>query len=160
MDVAEYYFYLLFQAARHRDLYFDGELAPIGLNLAQWRSLAIVRRLESCTMTALARYSTIERTTLTRAVDQLVGRGLIERSVPDRDRRKVTLVLTDLGKSVYGQAVAILKDRNQELLADVDPQRLREAARVLQQALRKLAGEGELATDLLNFGAAKTPSTA
>jgi DNA-binding MarR family transcriptional regulator len=154
----EYFFYLLFQAARQRDLFFDRELAPVGLNLAQWRSLAIIRRLESCTMTALARYSTVERTTLTRAIDQLVSRGLIDRSVPDRDRRQVNLRLTDQGKSTYSQAVAILKDRNQQVLADVDPKRLREATRVLQETLLKLTGDDDLATDLLNFGVVSTGS--
>ena len=154
----EYFFYLLFQAARQRDLFFDRELAPVSLNLAQWRSLAIIRRLESCTMTALARYSTVERTTLTRAVDQLVSRGLIDRSVPDRDRRQVNLVLTELGKTIYSQAVTILKDRNQEVLAEVDPKRLREATRVLQEVLLKLTGEGDLAVDLLNFGTVSAAS--
>lgn len=148
----EYFFYLLFQAARQRDLFFDRELAPVGLNLAQWRSLAIIRRLESCTMTALARYSTVERTTLTRAVDQLVSRGLIDRSVPNRDRRQVNLSLTEHGKTIYSQAVTILRVRNQEVLAEVDPKRLRDATRVLQEVLLKLTGEGDLAVDLLNFG--------
>ena len=148
----EYFFYLLFQAARQRDLFFARELEPVGLNLPQWRSLAIIRRMESCTMTALARYSSVERTTLTRSVDQLVARGLIDRSVPDRDRRQVNLRLTALGKEIYSQAVAILKDRNQQVLEDVDPKRLREATRVLQEVLMKLTDEGDLATDLLNFG--------
>ena len=152
LGAPEYFFYVLFQAARQRDLYFDRALEPVGLNIAQWRSLAIVRRLESCTMTALARYSTVERTTLTRAVDQLVGRGLVDRSVPDRDRRQVNLALTDLGKTIYGQAVEILKERNQAVLADVDPERLREATRVLQETLLKLTGDDRLAADLLNFG--------
>ncbi|THD59928.1 MarR family transcriptional regulator [Phenylobacterium sp.] len=156
----EYFFYLLFQAARQRDLFFDRELAPVGLNLAQWRSLAIIRRLESCTMTALARFSTIDRTTLTRAVDQLVTRGVVERIVPDRDRRQINLQLTTHGKTVYSQAVEILKDRNRRVLSEVDPKRLREATRVLQEALLKLAGEGELAIDLLNFGATAPPEEA
>jgi DNA-binding MarR family transcriptional regulator len=150
----EYFFYLLFQAARQRDLFFDRELAPIGLNLAQWRSLAIVRRLETCTMTSLARYSTVERTTLTRAVDQLVGRGLVDRTTPVRDRRQVNLSLTDHGKDVYRQAVEVLKDRNQEVLEGVDPARLRDAARVLQITLQKLTGDSDLASDILNFGRA------
>jgi len=155
----EYFFYLLFQAARQRDLFFDRELAPVGLNLAQWRSLAIIRRLDSCTMTALARFSTVDRTTLTRAVDQLVERGLIGRSTSDRDRRQVNLLLTEAGKTVYSQAVAILKVRNAAVLSEVDPRRLRDATRVLQETLLKLTGEGDLAIDLLNFGTAPPPAS-
>src|ERR1700761_1752722 len=59
----EYFFYLLFQASRQRDLQFDRVLKPAGLTVALWRSLAIIRRLDGCTISQLARYSTVERTT-------------------------------------------------------------------------------------------------
>jgi DNA-binding MarR family transcriptional regulator len=152
LGAPEYFFYLLFQAARQRDGFFAKALKPAGLNLAQWRSLAIIRRLEVCTMSSLARYSTVERTTLTRAVDQLVARGVVSRWTPDQDRRQVNLALTDLGEVTYGKAVAILKERNQWVLEDIDPQRLRDATRVLQESLRRLVDDDELALDLITFG--------
>ena len=155
----EYFFYLLFQAARQRDLQFDQDLAPTGLNLAQWRSLAIIRRLEACTMGLLARYSTIDRTTLTRSVDQLVARGLVERWTPERDRRQVNLALSDLGEETYSKAVAILRERNQAVLGDVDPARLREATRVLQTALANLVHDQTLSDDLITFGRTGTAGT-
>jgi DNA-binding MarR family transcriptional regulator len=149
---ADYFFYLVFQAARRRDEFCDRVLKPIGLNVAQWRSLAIIRRLEVCTMTALARYSTVERTTLTRAVDQLVGRGFVVRTVPPRDRRQVTLALTDDGEAIYRQAVAILLASNQTIIGGIDPERLRDTIQVLSIALEGLVGGGDAAADLLNFG--------
>lgn len=149
---ADYFFYLLFQAARQRDLFCDRVLKPIGLNVAKWRSLAIIRRLEVCTMTALARYSTVERTTLTRAVDQLVSRGIVARSTPERDRRQVNLSLTDAGEDLYQEAIAILFEGNQAVLADVDAVRLEDASEVLRSALEKLVGQRDVAADLMNFG--------
>ena len=149
---SEYFFYLLFQVARQRDLYCDKALAACGLNMAQWRSLAIVRRMEICTMSSLARYSTIERTTLTRAVDQLVGRGLVERWVPESDRRQVNLSLSELGEQAFAQGAAILDPHNVHLLRDEAPSQMRHAMAVLQNTLRKLAGNEVLAADLLNFG--------
>lgn len=150
----EYFFYLLFQAARQRDLQFNRTLKPSGLNVALFRSLAIIRRLEACTMSRLALFSTIERTTLTRSVDQLVARGLVVRSIPGHDRRQVNLALTDLGEATYLGAVQAMKAMNADLLAEVGPERLREVTRVLQHALRELAGSDELAEDLLSFGRA------
>jgi DNA-binding MarR family transcriptional regulator len=148
----EYFFYLLFQAVRQRDQQFDRLLKPTGLNLAQWRSMAIIRRLEACTMSSLARYSAVERTTLTRAVDQLVRRGLVGRWTPEHDRRRVNLLLTDEGEAIYRQAIAIIKDLNATVLEDADPDRLRDATRLLQTVLRKLTGADALAMDLLTFG--------
>jgi DNA-binding MarR family transcriptional regulator len=152
LGASEYFFYLLFQVARQRDLFCDKALAPCGLNMAQWRSLAIIRRMEVCTMSSLARYSTIERTTLTRAVDQLVGRGLVERWVPESDRRQVNLSLSELGHQAFGHGAAILDPHNLHLLQDEPPAQLRHAMTVLQNTLRKLAGNEVLAADLLNFG--------
>ncbi|HEY3949182.1 MarR family transcriptional regulator [Phenylobacterium sp.] len=154
LGAPEYFFYLVFQTARQRDLQFDRILKPAGLTVALWRSLAIIRRLDGCTMSQLARYSTVERTTLSRAVDQLVMRGFIQRSVPGHDRRQVILALTDLGEETYIRAVAILKEFNAGLLADVEHERLRDVTRVLQHALRKITGDDALATDLLTFGRA------
>lgn len=148
----EYFFYLLFQAQRQRDIALDRRLAPVGLNLAQWRTLAIIRWIEDCTMTQLARYSTVDRTTLTRAVDQLVDRGMIERWTPDRDRRQVNLALTDQGEAVYGQAVAIMIGHNVQVLDGVDSARLRDAARVLQITLMRLVDDPDLGEDLVTFG--------
>jgi DNA-binding MarR family transcriptional regulator len=154
LGASEYFFYLLFQVARQRDLFCDKALAPCGLNMAQWRSLAIVRRMEVCTMSSLARYSTIERTTLTRAVDQLVTRGLITRWVPESDRRQVNLSLSELGEAAFVQGAAILDPHNVHLLKDEAPTQMRHAMGVLQNTLRKLAGNEVLAADLLNFGGA------
>ena len=154
LGAPEYFFYLLFQAARQRDLYFDRALAPTGLNLAQWRSLAIIRRLDDCTMSRLARYSAVERTTLTRSVDQLVARELVERWTPEKDRRQVNLALTEFGEATYAKAVAILKRCNADALADIPPDRLRSATRVLQTTLARLVPDEALARDLVSFGGA------
>ena len=149
---AEYFFYLLFQAQRQRDLSLDRALAPTGLNIARWRSLAIVRRIDDCTMTQLARYSTIDRTTLTRAVDQLVERGLLDRWTPDRDRRQVLLALTELGEQTYARAVQLMKRHNVRAVEGVDPKALRTAARVLREVLPNLMDNPALAEDLSTFG--------
>jgi DNA-binding MarR family transcriptional regulator len=149
---AEYFFYLLFQTQRQRDLALDKALTPTGLNIARWRTLAIVRRIEDCTMTLLARYSTIERTTLTRTVDQLVARGLLERWTPDKDRRQVRLALTEFGETTYGRAVDILKTHNAAALDGVEAASLRQSARVMRRVLRQLVADPALGQDLASFG--------
>jgi len=148
----DYFFYLLYQAADQRDRSFEIALSSVGLNLAQWRTLAVVRRIANCTMSAVARYSAVERTTLTRTADQLVERGLIERWVPANDRRLVNLAVTEAGEAIYAQAVALMKDRNRRTLQSINPKRLREATRVLQEALQGIVEDEALATDLLSFG--------
>ena len=103
-------------------------------------------------MTLLARYSTIERTTLTRTVDQLVARGLLERWTPDKDRRQVRLALTEFGETTYGRAVDILKTHNAAALDGVEAASLRQSARVMRRVLRQLVADPALGQDLASFG--------
>jgi DNA-binding MarR family transcriptional regulator len=152
LGAPEYFFHLLFQAAHRRDILSDNSLEAVGLNLMQWRVLAVIRRIENCTMTGLARYSGSERTTLTRTVDQLVERELVARWVPENDRRLVNLAVTEAGEMHYAQAAALMRARNDRSLAKITPKRLREATRVLQQLLQGIVEDDDVARDLLSFG--------
>ena len=148
----EYLFYLLFHAARGRDLHFERALRRAGLNVARWRALAVIRRMGECTMTELALYSTIDRTTLTRAVDQLAAQGLVDRTVPHRDRRKVCLSLTPAGEALYAKAVPLLLAGNAELLQGCSEVEIRSAARLLQAAIRRMTDDPKTADLVIDFG--------
>jgi DNA-binding MarR family transcriptional regulator len=155
LDVAEHLFYLLFHTVRRRDINFDKAIGHTGLTLARWRTLAIIRQLDRCTMKDLARFSAVDRTTLTRTADQLVDEALVSRSVPQSDRRQVLLQLTEEGERLYQRGVAILMPFNRDLLAGLGERRQREVARALQVILRNLAGDD--ADDLIAFARASAP---
>ena len=149
--VPEYFFYLLFQTARRKDFAFDAAFKSLNINNARARTLGIIRRVEGCTMNALARLSAIDRTTLTREVDHLVDDGYVLRTVPADDRRRVLLTLTEKGEALYQQAMPMLTAFNRRALGDVDPERLRDAARLLQALLRNLVDEPEQAEEVITF---------
>jgi DNA-binding MarR family transcriptional regulator len=152
LGVTEYFFYLLFLTARYRDLTLDGVLARSGLNVARWRTLAVIRRIENCTMSQLARFAAVDRTTLTRSVDQLVAQGLVERWTPNRDRRLVNLALSETGSQVYDLAVKAMMASNARAMTGLSEEDLRQAARTFQAVLRNLADDRRMAEDLLSFG--------
>ena len=152
LGAAEYFFYLQFQIARQRDLFFDQAVTDTGLNLHRWRTLAVIRRIENCSMKDLALYRAIDRTTLTRAVDQLVAQGLVERWSPSRDRRRVNVALSAKGEEVYSAAVATLLRQNAAMLQGVDDETLRATVRVLQQVVRNLVADPLSAEKLLAYG--------
>jgi DNA-binding MarR family transcriptional regulator len=152
LGTSEYFFYLLYLSARQRDLAFDKVLEPLGLTTTRWRTLAIIRRIKPCAMSTLARFSTIERTTLTRAVDQLVEQGLVLRWVPAHDRRQVCLALTEAGEAAYMSTIASLLEFNRRNLEGIGGDQMREANRILQTVLSNIVTDEEVATDLLTFG--------
>lgn len=151
LDVPEYFFYLLFQAVRRRDAAFERALAPLDLSLFQWRAISTVRRFGACAMSELSAFTAVDRTTLTRAVDQLVRRGLIARETPANDRRQVRLSLTTDGQAVYDQAVEQLLHFNRDALKGVDETRRREISRGLATIVRNLAPDDDTAEALIRF---------
>ena len=89
LDLTSYVFHLFTVVARHREVRLEAELKRVGLNLSRHRALGVILALEPCTMSELAEYAAVDRTTLTRTVDQLVDAGLVERATPREDRRQV-----------------------------------------------------------------------
>ena len=152
LDVPEYFFYLLFQAQRRRDITFDAALADGGLNINRWRTLSVIQRLHDCTMKDLAGFTAIDRTTLTRSVDQLVEQGLVNRSTPPGDRRKVVLTLTETGESFFQAAIGMLDDFNRAALRGVSKERQLVVMDVLQTVVRNLCAEEDQAEEILTFG--------
>ena len=116
LDLTSYVFHLFAVVGRHREARLEAELKPIGLNLARHRALSVILALEPCTMSELAEYSAVDRTTLTRTVDQLVDAGLVERATPREDRRQVVLTLTDEGRRICRRSLRAIFKVSRELL--------------------------------------------
>lgn len=148
----EYLFYLVSQTARQRELRFDRGAASLGLSLTRLRTLAVIRRIENCSMNDLALFTGVDRTTLTRAVDQLVRDGLVERWSPARDRRRVNVALSAKGEALHADAFKRLAMANRGALDKLGEAEIRQAARVLQQVLRAVMEDPLEAEKLLDYG--------
>jgi DNA-binding MarR family transcriptional regulator len=72
---------------------FDMRARELGLTRAQWRVLARLRRREGINQRDLAEILEIENITLTRHIDRLEDKGLVERRRDPTDRRAWNLYL-------------------------------------------------------------------
>ena len=151
-DVASYFFHLSVAIARYRDAELEKRLRPLKLNVSRYRALNVVGRLEPCTMSELARFSAVDRTTMTRIVDQLVADGLMIRTAAPRDRRQVVLVLTPKGAAASTAALREVRASNQAALAGVPEETLRTAIRAKRRIVGNLVDDEILAERLLLFG--------
>jgi DNA-binding MarR family transcriptional regulator len=91
------------------------ELAHHGLTLAHWVLLTALWRQDGMTVGELARYYKSDNTVLTRTLDRMAERGLIERRPDPEDRRAVRVHLTEEAKGL-SHLVDFYKDINQALL--------------------------------------------
>ena len=157
-EAPTYLFHLLVAIDRQRDLRLEERMRSLGLTVQRYRAIGVIARLAPCTMSELADYSVVERTTMTRIIDQLVVEGLVERNSTTADRRKVLLTLTPAGQDLYGRAVQIIVDLNREMVSGLSPSAQDAVILAEETMLRNLVLEPGLADRLMHFR--RDPKTA
>ncbi len=143
--------YLLYQVHRRREAAITEALETGGLPLTIWRMLLALQRMQPCTMNALARYATVERTALTRVLDQMVKQGLALRSTPPEDRRQVLVTLTPAGMEAFEEGRRIVTRWNRRALGGMSTERLETLRDTLNDFLLSMIPDQELAGDIVIF---------
>lgn len=88
----------------------DAQLAVHGVTAVQWVPLFLLLKSGRSTVAALSRQIDIDPGAITRALNRLETKGLIQRQRCDQDRRVVHVILTDTGREVAKQVPAVLAD--------------------------------------------------
>jgi DNA-binding MarR family transcriptional regulator len=149
--VDDYVLHLLAAIHQFRDSTLDNALRGLGLNVGRYRVLGVLNRFGASTMTELANFTAMQRTTLTRIADHLVARGWVERRGEARDRRQVILELTDPGRETYRKALGIVFELNGKLLDAVPEEDARSTARVLIRVVENLAPNRLARDSIIHF---------
>jgi DNA-binding MarR family transcriptional regulator len=137
--VEHYLLHLLVGCCRFRDASLNILLREFDLNVGTFRMLAMLHHRGITTMSDASLLMSVDRTTLTRAVDRLVVRDFVVRTFSDRDRRKVMLELTYRGEDMYFDCLTEIKDRNVMMLSGISEDEQRSAARVLLKLVANVA---------------------
>jgi MarR family transcriptional regulator for hemolysin len=95
--------FLLHDVARLLRKRFEQKARQLGLTRSQWQAIAYLANNEGIHQAALADLLDLEPITLTRILDRLAERGLIERRQHPTDRRTRLLYLTDAARPLLGQ---------------------------------------------------------
>jgi DNA-binding MarR family transcriptional regulator len=89
----------------------------LDLSLTQWRVLAIVGMGAPATARDVVRKTGLDKGGISRAVADLLGRGLLEKQPSVADKRARPLSLTATGRRLYGQGLQAASARNDALMA-------------------------------------------
>lgn len=114
--------FLLGDVSRLLRMRFDQRARDLDLTRAQWRVLAQLRRRQGINQTALADILDIENITLTRHIDRLELKGLVERQPDPNDRRARTLHLKTKANFVLGEMRSLSEQTREEALAGISPE--------------------------------------
>jgi len=74
---------------------------------------------------------------VTRIVDKLTQKGLVERTLSDTDRRKMDIIITDKGNELLNKLDKKVKDFHKPMMNNLT----QEEAESLKQLIKKLKGE-------------------
>ena len=106
-DISQYLAYLLASAHRGMRIGLSNSLGNEEFTEEHWRILHVLSDQQGHSMGELAEQVLLNGPALTKNMDKLVSRGVVQRAADDFDNRRVWVFITDLGLAV----VARLKDR-------------------------------------------------
>ena len=132
--------FLLAQIGAHAAARFAERLAPLGLTPADAGILRILASEPGMTQRALAERLGIFPSRLVLLLDDLAGRGLVERHATPKDRRSHALRLTEAGSAQLEAVVPVARQHQEDLCAALDET---ERAR-LRELLEKIAAQQKL----------------
>jgi len=122
----------------HKEQLMNQYLAPIGLSSAQFKVLAAIHFYEMKTPVDICKYLSINGGSMTRMVDRLVKKELLEKKTNPEDKRGVLLNLTDTGEVLLEQCMETMEDKvGPLLLGDLSDQEVDQLSTLLTRLLPK-----------------------
>ena len=87
------------------------------LSVTEWRIMAVLGEYPGISADDVSAKTQIEKSILSRSVNKLLSRTLIERDIAQNDRRRSILHLSELGQSVYRDIVPISLAYQEKLMS-------------------------------------------
>ncbi|MBF8780213.1 MarR family transcriptional regulator [Pseudomonas fulva] len=128
---------LLGRAAIVKDRILDGHLEAHGVTAAQFKVLIIVTQYQVDTPAELCRYLGLDSGSMTRMLDRLEHKGLVQRQRRPDDRRQVRLVLTEEGQRLANRLPQIGAAAMNDLVGALELDELRTLEGLLAKLLLK-----------------------
>ena len=87
-----------------------------GLTVSEWRTMAVLGNHQPLSASDVVQRSSIDKVQVSRAIQGLLKRGLLQRRVDVDDRRRVNLHLTNKGQQVFADLVPRVRALEEQLL--------------------------------------------
>ena len=123
-------------ANQRKELLLNQYLTPFNISSAQFKVLAAVHYYEINSPADLSKYLTIDGGSMTRMVNRLVKKELIDKQPNPKDKRGVILELTITGKVLLEQCVECIDNQVAPLLTgDLSVQEIEQLSALLIRLL-------------------------
>ena len=147
--------YLLARAGMRMEQSFSRELKPFNLTLTEWRVCVSLHNKAHQRLSQLALHTSSDASTLSRAADGLLRRGLLIRDRSEDDARALALSLTPDGIALTERIIPLAQLYENVALSDFTPAQ----AELLRDMLRRVYSSLAAVDHSGASDAAPTPST-
>jgi DNA-binding MarR family transcriptional regulator len=113
----------------------DTRMQPLELTAMQWEPLLLLSLGRADTVAGLARECNMDCGAMTRMLDRLEQKQLLQRQRSEHDRRVVHLVLTSKGRDVAGGIPLVVRDELQRHLHGFTPDETQQLTGLLLRML-------------------------
>ena len=114
------------------------EMAGLGLTTPKMRALAVLSVIEGPLIRELAVYAVAEQSTLSRALDQLAGEGLIRREADAADSRATRVFITDAGRAHFETLWPRMVEAQERMFRGIPAEERRAFVGTLQKMLTNI----------------------
>ncbi len=122
-------------------------LRRFGVGVMEWRVLALVAMRPGLTAAEISQISAVDKSPVSRAVQALIGRGLMQPRGDAADSRRIRLTLTPAGETLHDAMIAASLERDARLLLGLSASGRRRLFQLLSRLSANLAAvEREEAT--------------
>ena len=104
--------------------YVDKQFNDFGITRVQWATLISVNNSDNLIQAQLAKMMNIKASTVVRIIDRMEVNGLINRSERPKDRRKITLSITEKGVDYVNRLSSKVVDVNKSIIKNVTKEEL------------------------------------
>jgi DNA-binding MarR family transcriptional regulator len=115
-------------------------MRPMRVTVSRYRTLAILMELTDLTVNELVRHSSIERSALSRLLDQLEREGLIARRLRPTDRRALEIRITPKGRDAFLAMRPVRREVLKRATEGIAPGEVERMRTVIQLMLHNLDG--------------------
>lgn len=115
-------------------------MAEFGLGVAEWRLLAQIGRFGRVTARDVIRITSMDKVSVSRAVNKCLGQGLIRETTGFADRRVKQISFTPAGESFYAAFLPRAVDLARRVEEALDPEEIATLKRLLKKLDDHVAG--------------------
>jgi len=110
-----------------------------GLTIPQWRVMAAVGHSPGSSASKICTYANLDKVQVSRAVAELVQRGLVRRDIDETDRRNMMLSFTAKGWRIYEDIVPVAREYEKRLLDGLSDTERSELDRLITKLAERAA---------------------